>query len=189
MNINVAYTHMTLGNHDKALEAVQAYDDIEIRDPSVRVLYPLIKGRIMRLKGDPQEAKRLIHESLEQAQETGLRARLLNIHQQLRDLAEEQRDFDEYVHHSKEFERITNEVLGRESSQKIAVLEAERKIEDERREREKERALLYGALPKSVADRKLRGDDVSADHFDSVSFCSWTSSVSRPSAVEFIPHT
>ncbi|MCO6466486.1 MAG: adenylate/guanylate cyclase domain-containing protein, partial [Bradyrhizobiaceae bacterium] len=39
----------------------------------------------------------------------------------------------------------------------------------EREEREREKALLYGALPKHIADRMLRGEDVSGDEHPSVS--------------------
>lgn len=38
-------------------------------------------------------------------------------------------------------------------------------MQAECREREGERALLYGALPRSVADRMMRGEAVNGDHF------------------------
>ena len=37
-------------------------------------------------------------------------------------------------------------------------------MDGERREREKERAILYSTLPDHVADRLIRGEDVSGDH-------------------------
>ena len=36
------------------------------------------------------------------------------------------------------------------------------------RERERERALLYGALPRTVADRMLAGEEVKGDDFENV---------------------
>ena len=69
-------------------------------------------------------------------------------------------------------------------------MEAEKRIEGESKERENERALLFGALPKSVADRMIRGEQVTGDQFehaavlftDVVGFTSHTSSM-HPSDV------
>jgi class 3 adenylate cyclase len=84
-------------------------------------------------------------------------------------LAQKRNDFAGYIEHNNEYQRITEEVRGRDATLKMAMMEAERNMEGERREREKERALLYGALPESVANRMLRGEDVSGDHFDHAS--------------------
>ena len=46
---------------------------------------------------------------------------------------------------------------------RIAMQEKEREIELERKEREKERAVLYSTLPPEIADRVIRGEDVSGD--------------------------
>lgn len=42
----------------------------------------------------------------------------------------------------------------------------EREIRAEREERERERAILYSTLPKSVADRMVKGEKVTGDHFE-----------------------
>jgi class 3 adenylate cyclase len=87
-------------------------------------------------------------------------------HELLRDLAQKRNDFAGYIEHNKEHQRITEEIRGKEATQRLAMMEAERKMEGERRERDKERALLYGALPESVATRILRGEKVTGDHFE-----------------------
>ena len=101
--------------------------------------------------------------------ESGIRAEAANYHRSLRDLAQKRNDFVGYIEHNNEYQRITEEVRGRDATLKMAMMEAERNMEGERREREKERTLLYGALPESVANRMLRGEDVSGDHFDHAS--------------------
>jgi len=50
----------------------------------------------------------------------------------------------------------------------LTMMEAERGIAKGRTEREKERAILFGALPKEIADRMVRGEEVS-DHIDAAS--------------------
>ena len=166
---NVAFARVQLGDLNGALEAIESIDVDKIENPSTRSLFPLLRGRISRERGDLSAAREHMQEALSIAEAFGVRARQLNVHQQLRNLAEEMRDFDAYVHHNKEFQRLSDEIVGRDSSQKIAILDTERKIEAERRERDKERAVLYSTLPKDIADRVVRGDDVSGDEYDDVS--------------------
>ena len=70
------------------------------------------------------------------------------------------------MEHNNEFTRITEEVRGTEATQKMAMMEAERRVQEERLKNEKERAILYSTLPDHVADRLIKGEDVSGDKHD-----------------------
>ena len=103
------------------------------------------------------------NEALDLAKEHGLRAHESWAHLKLRDLARKRGDFDGYIKHNDEHTRIKEEIAGAEAKLKMAAAEVEQRMARERRERDKERALLYGALPESIVNRMLKGEDVSGD--------------------------
>jgi class 3 adenylate cyclase len=119
--------------------------------------------------GNLEASTTLLLSAVELARQYRLRASEADYHKALCHLAQKRNDFAAYIEHNNEYTRITEEIRGREATQKLAMMEAERRIEAERRQREKERALLYGALPKSVADRMIRGEKITGDHYDSAS--------------------
>jgi class 3 adenylate cyclase len=137
--------------------------------PEVRATRASQLARLAEHSEDLNAAKELLSKALHISLDAGLRDKTATYHMLLRDLAKKRNDFEGYVHHNDEYLRITEEIRGKEATQKLAMMEAERKAEAIERERVKERALLYGALPESVATRMLRGEDVSGDHYENVS--------------------
>ncbi len=127
------------------------------------------------------EAKLLIAEGrLDAAHEIGLRVLDLVLQHQIRDMlenaysilmsiAEQRKDFDDYVKYSAEARSTADQIRGRESASRLALQAKERELQEEREQQARQRALLYGTLPPSIADRKLRGEDVSGDHFEQAS--------------------
>ncbi|MBS1560974.1 MAG: tetratricopeptide repeat protein [Bacteroidetes bacterium] len=154
------------GELDKADQLLRQPAAQEVRDPSVRATYHGRRGMLLAALNDLDGAHVEQQAALEIALGSGLRSLAADVHLASRDLAQQRNDFAAYIHHNNEYTRISDEIRGKETTQRLAMMEAERKVEGERREREKERALLYGALPKSVADRMLRGEKVSGDHYD-----------------------
>jgi class 3 adenylate cyclase len=70
-------------------------------------------------------------------------------------------DLASYVEHNNEFVRINDEINGKDTATRLAMQDAERKIESQRKEYEKQLAVLHATLPKDVADRVARGEIVS----------------------------
>ena len=115
-----------------------------------------------------ERAKTLFAEALSQATSRNERQTMAEIHRNRRDLAKIMGDFDGYIRHNEEHQRLAEEVSGAASARRMAMQEKEREIEDERKQREREREILYGALPQHVAERLVRGEEVT-DNFASAS--------------------
>jgi adenylate cyclase len=166
---NFIATLLDNGEYTEASHLLDQQSTMLMDDPAVRAEHSRHRSRVAEHQGDLDAAHEHTQKALNIAIETGLRDHASMYHERLRDLAQKRNDFAGYVEHNNEFLRITEEVRGKEATQRMAMMEAERKIEAELRERDKERALLYGALPESVATRMLRGEDVSGDHFEHAS--------------------
>ena len=144
--------------------------------------------------GNLEAARDYYLQALAILEKSGERNRLSRLHEDLRNLAQKRNDFESYIKHNTEFIRISEEVRGKEATQKLTMMEAERTMEGERKEREKERAVLYSTLPRFIADRMIRGEQVSGDHFDEaavlfadvVGFTKRTSDMNPAHVVEFL---
>jgi class 3 adenylate cyclase len=79
-----------------------------------------------------------------------------------------QNDLAGYVEHNNECTRINEEVNGKETATKLAMQEKQREIDAERKEIDKQLAVLHSTLPKHIADRVARGEVVN-DHFENAS--------------------
>jgi len=168
-SVNIVSALLANDQYEEAAELLERQSDLQMDSPSVRAVHFDNLAMLAEHNKDLDSAREHLLRALEIVTEAGIRIYVAGYHERLRDLARKRNDFDGYVHHNVEHLRVAEEVRGKEATQKMALMEAEQKMEGERREREKERALLYGALPESVANRMLRGEDVSGDHFDHAS--------------------
>ncbi len=191
---NVIATLAKLDRYDVAEELLALQGTMPMDDPAVRTQRETNSASLAEHRGDLDAAHQHLQEALAITMHAGLRAYSAEVRHLLRDLAQKRNDFAGFIEHNAEYLRLTEEIRGKETTQRMAIMEAERRMEGERRERDKERALLYGALPKSVADRMIRGEDVSGDHFeyaavmflDIVSFTSHTSSMPPSDVVKML---
>jgi adenylate cyclase len=155
--------------YSEAIELLDRQAVMQMDHPGLRAQHAANRAHLLEQNGELDAAKDQLSKALFIALDSGLREDASEYQERLRILAQKRNDFADYIHHNTEYLRITEEIRGKEATQRLAVMEAERRMESERRERDKERALLYGALPESVATRMLRGEDVSGDHYESVS--------------------
>ncbi len=153
-------------NFAEAARLLEEQTSMTMENPVVRSHHFVNRARIAEHEGDLDAAHELLLHAVDIGTSAGIRDQVSGFHWRLRDLAQKRNDFAGYIEHNNEYNRITEEIRGKEATQRLTMIEAERKMEAERRERDKERALLYGALPESVATRMLRGEDVSGDHYD-----------------------
>jgi adenylate cyclase len=165
---NIIEILLLQNNYSEAIEVLDRQAVMQMDHPAIRAKHVAHRANILEQNGDLGSARDQLSKALNIALESGLREDAAEYHELLRNLAKKRNDLADYVHHNDEYLRITEEVHGKEATQKMAMMEAERRMEAERLERDKERALLYGALPESVATRMLRGEDVSGDHYENV---------------------
>lgn len=163
---NLIYTEVALGNIDAARAMADSLRDRNTSNPRSIAAYRAALACIYKYDGELDAAKEALTEALNLATEIGSTEQVLTMQQELRDLAQARNDFAAYIAHNAEFLRLTEEIKGRTTTSRIANMQAERAMAAEREERERERAVLYSTLPKHIADRVIRGEDVSGDHFD-----------------------
>ena len=166
---NIVGTYLAMGSLTEAEELLVSLDAMHIDSPEEWLLVESQRAKIQELRGDLEAATRTLQLAVQKSTDHELRSATAELHRDLRDLAQKRNDFAGYIEHNNEYQRISEEIRGKEATQKLAMMEAERKMESEMRERDKERALLYGALPKSIADRMIRGEKVTGDHYEHAS--------------------
>lgn len=166
---NLIDLHLAQGAHIKASELLTAQASMMLDEPEIYAWHLVNRAALAQHEGNLDLAHTELLAALKISEETGIRHLTSDIQMRLRDLARKRHDLEGYVLHNDEYHRINEEVNGKQATQKMVMMEAERKMQAERAEREKERTLLYGTLPKHVADRILSGEVVSGDHFDHAS--------------------
>ncbi len=148
------------GDVDAASQQLAALDTMEIGAPQGRITRLEMHGLMAEINGDLDAAFDAYHRALAEATLFDDHDKEASIHKALRDLSQQRNDFPGYIAHNNEYLRITEEIRGKDATQKMAMLEADKRIAAERAEKEKHRALLYNTLPPSIADRVLRGEVV-----------------------------
>jgi class 3 adenylate cyclase len=163
---NIVGALLKLHRTDEALLLLEKQDVSEIADPRVIAHNYENRATISEESGDLDAAQEHLEKALSVVAVAGVRVEAGAFHLRLRDLALKQNNLAGYVEHNNEYTRITEEINGKATAQRMAMMEAEKRIAAERAETEKHRALLYNTLPPAIADRVLRGEQVN-DAFDS----------------------
>jgi len=162
---NLLTVAIDMGDLDRAAELLAFLDGHTVDESSVVIQRERSRARIQELTGDLSAAQQTLQAALTLAVERSDAPAQVEAHKQLRDLALKRNDLASYVEHNDAFTRIAEEINGKETATRLAMQEAQRVIDLERREHEKHLAVLHATLPKHIADRVARGETVS-DHFD-----------------------
>jgi class 3 adenylate cyclase/Flp pilus assembly protein TadD len=155
---------IAIGDIPSAREHLSALDAMQVDLPTARIARLELHGLLLSIDGDLEGANAAYMRALEEARLFADREQEAVLHKALRDLAQKRNDFPGYIEHNNAHQAITDEVHGKEATQKLAMLEAEKRIAAERAEKEKHKALLYNTLPPSIAERVLRGEQVNDAH-------------------------
>jgi len=154
------------GDIEEARGELEHIATLDIENPQTTITLLQARARLLEFDGDIAQATATAEQALALAKDSNLRLHQVETHIVLRDLAQKRVDFASYITHNDAVTKINDEIRGQEAVRKLAVHEAEQRMETERRERARERALLYGTLPKLVADRLIRGEQVSGDQLE-----------------------
>lgn len=166
--MNVTSTLIELDRQTEARSILSTLKNEEINDPAVLVSWHASHARINEYDGDLHAAESGYLEALAIAVEFGIRPQQGKVQQSLRDLAAKRNDLGEYIRRNEEMSQIKEELVGRDIKLTMAMHEKERELETMRTVRDRERAVLYSALPRYIADRVIAGESVT-DHYDDVS--------------------
>lgn len=164
----VITAELRLGSLDAAQAIIAELEHRAAPNPLSKALFTAAIGAAQTTDGNTEGALRSFEDALGIAREIAATEVIAMLHESLRDLAKTRSDFEGYIYHNTEFLQLSEQLRGRVTTTRIANMEAERKMASEREERRREQAVLYSTLPRSVADRVIRGENVKADHFDQV---------------------
>lgn len=149
----------------EAAKLLDLQESMQMYSPAIRAEHMANRATLAEHHDNLNAARAYLEQARDIVAESGDLEYGAAYHLRLRDLAQKNNDFARYIEHNTEHHRMIEEIRGREVIQRMTMMEASRTMEAERRQRERERALLYGALPQSVADRMIRGERVTSDHF------------------------
>ncbi|RPI67190.1 MAG: hypothetical protein EHM43_09430 [Ignavibacteriae bacterium] len=165
VTVNIITALIYSGKLDEAEDVLAVLETKHIDHPTTVINRMNARALIQKHNGQLDEAMETFRRALEHAQEYAILPAQTTVHQHMRDLCQERNNFAGYIEHNNEFNRITEEINGKDTTTRLALLEAEQKMAKERSEHEKHLAVLHSTLPKSIADRVARGETVN-DHYD-----------------------
>lgn len=160
---NLVMNLFTIGRYDEARELLQRLDS---DGKTEHIPYYTNLALDASSHGDYNLADSYLQQAMELAVNSGDKRQEAALHTRLRDLAQLQNNFEAYIKHNNAYQSLSEEISGSQASQRLAVLQVEATVNNERKEREKERALLHATLPKHIADRMVRGEKVTGDAFE-----------------------
>ena len=167
--ISKAMALSSLNNVEGAWCVIKELSEKTVVDPSLQFPMLVVTANCQRAGGDLAAARQTMSHALDLATDHGLRSEQVEARLQLAAFCRSESDLEGYILHSEEASRIREEIVGAATQKQIALKDKEREIQAEREAREKERAILYSTLPAHVADRIIRGEDVSGDKHDHAS--------------------
>lgn len=163
---NMAASLFNVGRLEEGRPLLDEAEHLADNEPTTVFLHKQLRAGLFKTDGDLASAINTLHEALDIAERHQLRMHAASAHEDLREIALLQNDLASYVRHNTACTEIRAEVAGVATAQRLAAQHTERSIALERQEREKERAVLYSTLPKHIADRIVRGEQVTGDHYD-----------------------
>ncbi len=184
--MRAAIIHMHSSDWEKANAIIDMVLDLKPLDAFVLGDAMLLRAQILLMQNDLEESRAMALKVLEMRTESGALHGQARAHSLLRDIAKQSGDFEAYIKHSETYQQISEQIRGASTARKIAIQEAQADIDRSHQERERERAILYSTLPQHIADRLIRGENVSGDEHanaavlfvDIVGFTSHTSNMS-----------
>lgn len=140
---------------DDARAILEHADDLAHGLPTAQLAFASNRARLLMHDQKFDDARRLLEHSLESAHVQGLREYQQGIHLLLREVHRTSGPLERYVFHNEAYERISNELRGEILERRLAIATVERRAAEERRKTDRQRLLLYNALPAPIADRLL----------------------------------
>jgi class 3 adenylate cyclase/tetratricopeptide (TPR) repeat protein len=157
---NKAMLLMDRGSFEEAESVVTLVEDLGVAEAGLSIELRILRAKGMIHRGDHAGGHVRLMDALALATSAGVKEETMRIHQLIRDLAYERRDIDAYVEHNRAFLALSEEIKGSEASRRIAMSDAQRLIDAERLQKERHQNLVHTMLPRTIAERVLRGETI-----------------------------
>lgn len=157
---NIAEVAFLRGDAAEARRLLDTLVDHHFVNPELHANVLVLRGHLYQADGSLDDAVSAYQAALDRLVSVGNKSEQAKVHTYLRDVAQKRNNFADYITHNEAHARITEEILGQDAMRRSAKAVAEREFRSERAEHEKHKTLLYNTLPKAIADRVLRGEQV-----------------------------
>lgn len=154
-----------LGRLDEASALLDECETLILDHVILKEIYLKNRAHLAELRNDDEQAVHWRTRVLEHATDHQRHGTIAMCHLHLRDLARRRGDFDAYVTHNEAYTAISEEISGKETAQQVALMEAERKMSEERQTHAKHLELLRSTLPPKIIERMSRGEHIN-DQFE-----------------------
>jgi class 3 adenylate cyclase len=145
---------------DDAKRILEQEVDAMARFPDIERSSHVTRSKIMLAEGLVDDAYAMLLQDLRDLDNDRQPERKLYLLDALRSIARTKGDIEAYIEHDTAYKTIDTELRGKATSQKVAMQDTRRKIDDMQREHDRQLAVLHAALPRHVADRVARGEVV-----------------------------
>ena len=165
--VNLSFVLARLGQIEEARQTLAELGTIGYsQQTSLHVDYYSYSALVELTGGNHDKALEYITKALEVSEKTGDRSDIIFVFEVRRDIALAQNDLPNYVKYNDLYTKVKEEKAGAEANRRVALMEREQELQRIEQERAREREVLYSTLPRDIADRVVRGEDVSGDHYD-----------------------
>lgn len=149
-----------IGRLDEASALLDECETLILDHVILQEIYLKNRAHLAELRNDDEQAVHWRTRLLEHATDHQRHGTIATCHLHLRDLARRRGDFDAYVTHNEAYTAISEEISGKETAQQVALMEAERKMSEERQTHAKHLELLRSTLPPTIIERMSRGEHI-----------------------------
>jgi class 3 adenylate cyclase/Tfp pilus assembly protein PilF len=129
----------------------------------------LSRAELLRSMDRTSEALSILRSALNDAVQLGLHAEQVSMNRMLYEIYYDAEQYKEALDHYRALSEVRDSISGEQQQRRIAILEVEQRMAEERARSAEQERLLYSILPPPIAERLLRGERLIADTYDSVS--------------------
>lgn len=159
----LASLYLSLGRVEEATTTCATAMDRAQDLPAVVAQLTLLEANLAAIGGDIEQAQTLCLRSRDLARLHHQRQTEMSVLRSLRDLYRNTGPLSLYVEYDDAYEALSDDIRSELQQRRLAVATAERRISEERRRSERQRMLLYNALPSHIADRLLEEESSLAE--------------------------
>ncbi|MBK7186407.1 MAG: tetratricopeptide repeat protein [Ignavibacteria bacterium] len=162
---NIFGALVRIKSYEEAYTILEQLDAMSIISPNTAIVREVNRALLHVAHNEYVQAEKSYRVALELSINHELPNKQIDVHAYLRELCQTTNDFPGYIEHNNEYTRIVEETNGKETATKLAMQEKQREIDAREKEHQKHMAVLHSTLPKHIADRVARGEEVN-DSFD-----------------------
>jgi len=158
--VNLFECQIERGEISAAIDLEQELLNTTIHAPRVAADFMMVRGRLRHRQGATDEAVQTLKAGLEFVRERGIVVSQVALLEELCSVLRAAGKLEEYIEANDALQDVKERLRGTAQQRRVSVQEKQQEIEQRDRELERHRTALYATLPQHVAERVLKGKQV-----------------------------